>query len=55
MNDTLYKPEDVDAESKSIFEQLRAEFGSPYEIWRHVEDPIFSWFREMPIQRLASD
>jgi hypothetical protein len=38
MNDTLYKPEDVDAESRPIFEQLRAEFGATYQIWRRVED-----------------
>lgn len=38
MNDSLYKPEDVDAESKPIFEQLRAEFEGTYQIWRRVED-----------------
>jgi hypothetical protein len=38
MYDTLYKPEDVDAESKPIFEQLLTEFGGKYQVWRRVED-----------------
>ena len=36
--ETLYKPEDVDSESRPIFEQLRAEFGSVYQVWRRAED-----------------
>lgn len=38
MSDTPYKSEDVDAESRPIFEQLSAEFGATYQIWRRVED-----------------
>jgi hypothetical protein len=36
--DTLYKLEDSDLESRPIFEQLRAEFGAVYQIWRRAED-----------------
>jgi len=36
--DTLYKAEDADSESRPIFEQLRAEFGTVYQVWRRVED-----------------
>jgi hypothetical protein len=38
MTDTLYKREEVDPESRPIFEQLRAEFGATYQVWRRVED-----------------
>lgn len=38
MVDYPYRPEDVDDDLRPIFEQLGAEFGKEYEIWRRVED-----------------
>lgn len=38
MTDTLYKSEEGDSESRPIFEQLRAEFGATYQVWRRAED-----------------
>ena len=38
MSDFVYKPEDVDAGVRPIFEQLRTEFGAVYEVWRRIEN-----------------
>lgn len=38
MVDYIYRPDDVDDDLRPIFEQLSAEFGKEYEIWRRVED-----------------
>jgi hypothetical protein len=38
MVDYPYRPEEVDDDLRPIFEQLTAEFGKEYEIWRRVED-----------------
>lgn len=38
MTDYIYKPEDVDETTRSIFDQLTHAFGDNYEIWRRVDD-----------------
>lgn len=38
MSDRVYKPEDVDAGARPIFEQLRVEFGAVYEVWQRIEN-----------------